>query len=130
MIRLADGARLEAGPGGLDRLSLATPDCDAALFLQGASVAHFQPAGERPILWLSGSSRFEAGKAIRGGVPICFPWFGPRAGDPNAPAHGYARTLPWTLRSVDPDPEGLTAVLDDASTLAPGASHVLTTTIG
>jgi glucose-6-phosphate 1-epimerase len=45
-------------------------------------------------------------------VPICFPWFGAKAGDPHAPAHGYARTLPWTLRSVDPAAEGLTAVLD------------------
>jgi D-hexose-6-phosphate mutarotase len=93
-------------------LSLATPAGEARLFLQGAQVVHFQPVGERPILWTSGHSRFETGKAIRGGVPICFPWFGPKAGDAGAPQHGYARGLPWTMRSVDPSPEGLTAVLD------------------
>lgn len=116
---LPDGARVDAGPGGLDRLSLRAPAGEAQLFLQGGHVAHFQPAGARPILFLSRRSRFETGKAIRGGVPICFPWFGEKAGDRHAPAHGYARTLPWTLRSVDPVSEGLTAVLDlSAETVA------------
>jgi D-hexose-6-phosphate mutarotase len=118
---LPEGARLESGPGGLQRLGLATPAGEARLFLQGATVVHFQPAGQRPILWLSEKSRFEAGKGIRGGVPICFPWFGPRAGDPKAPSHGYARTAVWTLRSVDRSPDGLTAALDLPADAGPQA---------
>jgi D-hexose-6-phosphate mutarotase len=113
MERLPDGARLEKGPGGLDRLALSAPDGQAVVYLQGAHVAHFQPTGERPVLWMSAASRFEPGKPIRGGVPICFPWFGPKAGSPDAPAHGFARILPWTVATVTREPEGgLRAVLE------------------
>ena len=112
-MQLPDGVRIEKGPGGLDRLALPAADGEAVVYLQGAHVAHFQPSGERPVLWMSAASRFEAGKAIRGGVPICFPWFGPKAGSPEAPLHGYARILPWTLGSVAREADGrLRAVLD------------------
>jgi D-hexose-6-phosphate mutarotase len=113
MERLPDGARLEKGPGGLERLVLSARDGEAAVTLQGAHVAHFQPKGERPVLWMSAQSRFEAGKPIRGGVPICFPWFGPKAGSPDAPLHGFARILPFSIRTVTPEADGdLRAVLD------------------
>jgi glucose-6-phosphate 1-epimerase len=113
MERLPDGARLEKGQGGLERLVLSAPDGEAVVYLQGAHVAHFQPRGEKPVLWMSAESRFEAGRPIRGGVPICFPWFGPKAGAPDAPLHGFARILPWTLRAIAPEADGrLRAVLD------------------
>ena len=102
MERLPDGARLEKGPGGLDRLELHAADGEALVYLHGAHVAHFQPKGGRPVLWMSAQSRFEAGKPIRGGVPICFPWFGPKAGAPDAPLHGFARILPWTVVGGQP----------------------------
>ena len=100
MERYPDGARLEKGPGGLDRLALHAVEGEALVYLQGAHVAHFQPKGEKPVLWMSAASRFEAGKPLRGGVPICFPWFGPKAGSPDAPLHGFARILPWAVASV------------------------------
>ena len=95
--RWPDGVRLEAGPGGLQRLRLEASEGEAHVFLHGGHVSHFQPKGERPVLWLSGSSRFEPSHAIRGGVPVCFPWFGPKAGAPEAPMHGFARILPWAV---------------------------------
>jgi D-hexose-6-phosphate mutarotase len=98
--RFPDGVRLEPGPGGLERLRLEASDGEAHVFLHGGHVSHFQPKGERPVLWLSGSSRFDTSHAIRGGVPVCFPWFGPKAGAPDAPMHGFARILPWTLVGV------------------------------
>ncbi len=108
-----DGARLEKGPGGLDRLALNAAEGGALVYLQGAHVAHFQPGGGRPVLWMSAESRFETGKALRGGVPICFPWFGPKAGSPEAPMHGYARILPWTVGAVKRETDGsLCAVLE------------------
>ena len=100
MERYPDGARLEKGPGGLDRLALHAAEGEALVYVQGAHVAHFQPKGERPVLWMSAVSRFEPGKPLRGGVPICFPWFGPEAGSPEAPLHGFARILPWAVGAV------------------------------
>src|SRR5512139_2132840 len=113
MERYPDGARLEKGPGGLDRLALDATEGEALVYLQGAHVAHFQPKGGRPVLWMSAASRFESGKPLRGGVPICFPWFGPKAGSPEAPLHGYARILPWTVGAVTREAGGsLRAVLE------------------
>jgi glucose-6-phosphate 1-epimerase len=52
---------------------------------------------------MSRSSQFQPGKPIRGGVPICFPWFGPRAGDPQSPPHGFARLMTWQIDSIIAD---------------------------
>src|SRR5271163_196084 len=49
---------------------------------------------------MSSRARWEEGQAIRGGIPICFPWFRAKADDPKAPAHGFARTRSWQLESV------------------------------
>jgi glucose-6-phosphate 1-epimerase len=120
MERLPDGALIETGPGGLERLTMAAAAGEAHVFLHGGHVTHFQPRGGKPVLWVSGESCYESGRPIRGGVPVCFPWFGPKAGAPEAPMHGFARTRPWSLRSVKPDANGtLRASLElgsDAST--------------
>ena len=113
MERLPGGARIGKGPGGLERLELAANAGEAHVFLHGAHVTHFQPRGGKPVLWVSRESRYESGRPIRGGVPVCFPWFGPRAGAPDAPLHGFARIRPWTLASVEPQPDGrLRALLE------------------
>ena len=88
--------------GGLSRARITTPACTAELYLQGAHVTLWQPAKEQPILFLSEKSAFASGKAIRGGIPIIFPWFGPRTATPESPrtdgpSHGFARTQPWKL---------------------------------
>lgn len=101
MKALPDGARLERGRGDLERLVLATAEAEAQLYLSGAHLTHFQARGEKPVLWLSERSHYAPGKPIRGGVPVCFPWFGPKAGDAAAPIHGFARLLPWRLASVE-----------------------------
>jgi len=109
MKTLPDGARLEKGKGDLQRLVLETAEGEAHVYTHGAHVAHFQPKGAKPVLWVSRESAFVAGspgKAIRGGIPVCFPWFGPKTGQPEAPIHGFARILPWSLGGVEPDPYG------------------------
>lgn len=89
---------LEYGTGGLIRAVLKSAAGDLAhVYLQGAHVTHFKPCDQEPLLFLSGKSRFEPGKPIRGGVPIIFPWFGPHPTDPTAPQHGFARTMAWEL---------------------------------
>ncbi|YCH28943.1 D-hexose-6-phosphate mutarotase [Erwinia sp. D4-22] len=86
------------------------PKVRAALTLQGAQLIAWQPNGEKPVIWLSEKTAFTPGKAIRGGVPICWPWFGP-AGQP---AHGFARNQPWTLSAHDENNDNvmLTLVLE------------------
>ena len=75
--------------------------CEAEFYLQGAHLTRWQPAGFSGVLFLSEHSEFTPGKPIRGGIPICFPWFGPRTLGaeeyPKSPSHGFARTAEWTL---------------------------------
>jgi glucose-6-phosphate 1-epimerase len=99
---ITDDIKFETGVGGLTRIAIHTPDADAHIYLQGAQVTHYQPRGRPPVLFMSRRSHFTPGKAIRGGVPVIFPWFGPRAGDPSAPMHGFARTVEWALRAIEP----------------------------
>ena len=94
------------GNGDLTKAIVTTKFATGEMYLYGAHVTHFQPVDQPPVLFLSGSSRFQAGKAIRGGVPICFPWFGPLEGRDTAPAHGFARTSLWELKSTNANPDG------------------------
>jgi glucose-6-phosphate 1-epimerase len=97
---------IDAGPGGLPRVNIKAPLAEAQIYLHGAHVTHFQARGQKPLLFLSSKSHFEANKPIRGGVPICFPWFGPRSGDSTAPIHGFARLLSWELAETKQLPDG------------------------
>ena len=88
--------------GELPAIVVSHPKVRAAITLQGAHLIAWQPSGEKPVLWLSDKSLFAPGKAIRGGVPICWPWFGP-AKEQGLPAHGFARNLPWALQAHNED---------------------------
>src|SRR5687768_2898101 len=92
--------RFEAGEGGLTRLVLTAAGAEGHVYLHGAHVTHFKPAGGAPMLFTSARSSFQPGKPIRGGIPVIFPWFGPRADDPNAPMHGLVRTREWQVAGV------------------------------
>ncbi|HEY8309498.1 MAG TPA: D-hexose-6-phosphate mutarotase, partial [Gemmatimonadaceae bacterium] len=88
--------------GDLIRARITTPMCGGELYLQGAHLTAWQPTDEQPVLFLSDKSAFAPGKAIRGGIPVIFPWFGSRTGtaeDPrtDGPSHGFARTQEWRL---------------------------------
>ncbi len=82
------------------------PQVKASFALQGAHLLSWKPAGEEEVLWLSNNTPFKNGVAIRGGVPVCWPWFGPAA-QQGLPAHGFARNLPWTLKSHREDADGV-----------------------
>jgi glucose-6-phosphate 1-epimerase len=92
--------KLEDTPGGLVRAVISTPLAEAEVYLQGAHVARWTPRGQKPVLFMSSTSLFAPGKAIRGGVPVIFPWFGGRSGGKPGPAHGFARSMPWSLESA------------------------------
>ncbi|MEX2213884.1 MAG: D-hexose-6-phosphate mutarotase [Phycisphaeraceae bacterium] len=100
------GIRFEAGEGGLVRAAITAGGATAHVYLHGAHVTHFQPAGQEPLIFMSKASRFESGKPIRGGVPVCFPWFGAKADDPKAAAHGFVRDRNWKFKTVEKQPDG------------------------
>ena len=84
-------------------LKISTPKSTAEIYLHGAHLTHFQKNGEPTLLFLSRQSKFGEGEAIRGGIPICFPWFGGREGQPS---HGLARILSWELVETSTGPDG------------------------
>ena len=97
---LGQRARVVTDEGPLARLDVFTHTTQGSIYLQGAHVARFHPRGGDEVLFISRQSRFERETPIRGGVPICFPWFGPKAGNPDAPAHGFARNTTWRLEEL------------------------------
>lgn len=89
------------GADGLRAWKIASPLCHALISQQGAQVLAFQATGKLPLLWRSEQALYVPGKAIRGGIPLCFPWFGPHPQDRDKPAHGFARLRPWTLLQAE-----------------------------
>lgn len=96
-------AKVVAGDGGLPKVAISAPGATGEIYLHGAHVTSWTPAHASEVLFLSTKSRFEEGIAIRGGIPVCFPWFDKKRDDPKAPSHGFARTRPWQLHSVERD---------------------------
>jgi glucose-6-phosphate 1-epimerase len=94
-------AEVVEGNGGLSKVRIKSPSAEGEIYLLGAHVTSWKPAGNEEVIFMSRQSRFENGSAIRGGVPICFPWFGPNPNNPKAPPHGFARLRPWQLDSVE-----------------------------
>jgi glucose-6-phosphate 1-epimerase len=93
-------AQVVEGNGGLPKVRVKCPEAVGEIYLHGGHVTSWKPSGAKEVLFVSSRSRWEDGHAIRGGVPICFPWFGDKADDPKAPAHGFVRTKAWQLDSI------------------------------
>ena len=99
---------------GIDVITLSNAFGKAEISLLGAHVTSWVPAGEAPVLWMSKKSFFEPGKAIRGGIPVCWPWFG----GAKKPSHGFARIEMWQFAGVYELPCGATQLvltLDEAA---------------
>ena len=98
--RIPGVARVSAGNGGLPRVEITASLAQGEIYLHGAQVTSWKPAGNDEVLFLSTQSHWQEGRAIRGGIPICFPWFRAKADNPRAPAHGLVRTTMWQLESM------------------------------
>jgi glucose-6-phosphate 1-epimerase len=103
--------------GDLELCIVDHPRARALLTSQGAQLLAFTPAGEKPVVWLSEEAAFQQGVSVRGGIPVCAPWFGDLEKNPDAvragytgtraPAHGLVRGVPWSLESVGEDDTGV-----------------------
>jgi glucose-6-phosphate 1-epimerase len=102
-------ARVCAGNGAMPRVQIASSLSEGEMYLHGAHVTSWKPSGADEVLFQSSKSRWENGQAIRGGIPICFPWFRAKVNDPQAPAHGFVRTKTWQLESIVDTGRGVAA---------------------
>jgi glucose-6-phosphate 1-epimerase len=93
-------AEIVEGEGSLPKIRVTTSAATAEIYLHGAQVTSWIPAHSSEVLFLSKQSHWQEGKAIRGGIPICYPWFRSKADDPKAPSHGVVRTTAWQIESI------------------------------
>lgn len=100
-----------SGKGGWNYVHLENNGSTAFVSLYGGHVLHYTPKGQTDLLWNTEKSYFEQGKPIRGGVPLCFPWFGPHASDSSKPMHGFARLSMWDVKQTRVTPSGETELI-------------------
>ena len=98
------------GPGGLPAIFIHNTFGEATISLLGANVIDWTPKDSESIIWLSSDATFEQGKSIRGGVPICWPWFGAHESNADFPGHGFARTELWKFDDMETNAFGETRV--------------------
>jgi glucose-6-phosphate 1-epimerase len=108
-------AETVAGQGNLPMVHINIGAAEADIYLHGAQVTSWRPADTEEVIFLSRQSRFEEGKAIRGGIPVCFPWFRAKADNPQAPAHGVVRTKAWQLDSLERKQDSVIVTLSTES---------------
>ena len=116
---IAGIAHVVTGNGGLPKVRITSPAASAEIYLHGAQVTCWKPAGAEEVLFLSEHAVWEDGHAIRGGIPICFPWFRAKGDDPRAPAHGFVRTKAWRLESIARDGDAVPSPCRREATKAP-----------
>jgi D-hexose-6-phosphate mutarotase len=103
---------LKAGYDGTPVIDIKNDYAQSIISLKGGQVMTFRPHHDpNPVLWLSGLASLNPNKPIRGGIPVCWPWFGAHSTDPNKPAHGFARTIVWTLSETKVTAEGATQIV-------------------
>jgi glucose-6-phosphate 1-epimerase len=108
-------AQIVPGDNDLPKVVVTTPQASAEIYLHGAHVTSWVPTGQKEVIFLSEKAQFQEGKAIRGGVPICFPWFNAKQDDPKAPSHGFVRTKSWELESITQDGDAIAVSLSTQS---------------
>ncbi|WP_071467082.1 D-hexose-6-phosphate mutarotase [Polynucleobacter asymbioticus] len=102
-----EGVCFKELPGGMTVIEIDTPLATASLSLYGGQVLTWQPKTQAsPVLWASNLVKYLNGKAIRAGIPICWPWFGAHPAKQDFPGHGYARITNWKISSIDDDEDG------------------------
>ncbi|CCQ74562.1 D-hexose-6-phosphate mutarotase [Magnetospira sp. QH-2] len=99
---IGDKLRVIEGQGGLPMIQVTTDHASAMVSIYAGQVLSYRPAGQaEDLMFLSQSAYFAPGKAIKGGVPVCWPWFGPDPEDKGRPSHGFVRNRLWDLRTTE-----------------------------
>jgi len=119
---IAQHITFAATTGGLPVAEIHNSHATASVAVQGGHVITFQPHGQQPVLWVSSLSVYAPGKTIRGGIPVCWPWFGAHPTDATKPSHGFVRAAMWQVRGTSVGPADVTEIrlglTDSLATLA------------
>ncbi|MDP2787278.1 MAG: D-hexose-6-phosphate mutarotase [Pseudomonadota bacterium] len=108
---LAEQLEFIDGPNGLIFAEIDNALGTAYICLQGAHITTFRPKDQdEPVIWVSKFAKFAPGKSIRGGAPVCWPWFGAHASESSFPGHGFARTVLWEVTHSAALPSGETEI--------------------
>jgi glucose-6-phosphate 1-epimerase len=105
---IASKLEFTSGQGELQAAIITNVSAKASVAIYGAHVLSYRPKGQEEVLWMSSLSTFEEGNPIRGGIPVCFPWFGPHVSDSKKPQHGFARLQMWKVAETTNLPGGET----------------------
>ena len=100
----------KTGEGDIPLVEIQNKQASAIISLQGAHVLAWKPVEEDEVIWLSNDANFAAGKSVRGGIPLCWPWFGAHESNSSFPAHGFARTVLWQVTNTRVLSEGETQI--------------------
>ncbi len=100
--KIAGQLEIIAGQGGLPMIQVKTSKATALISIHAGQVLSFKPVSEsEDVMFLSDKAYYQDGKAIKGGVPICWPWFGPDPEDKGRPGHGFVRNRPWHVVATE-----------------------------
>ena len=99
------------GEGNIPVVEIKNEFASAVISLQGAHILSWKPVNQDDVIWLSTDAKFAMGKSVRGGIPICWPWFGPHESNSSFPAHGFARTVLWQVSDASVLPSGATQII-------------------
>ncbi|QFU06291.1 Putative glucose-6-phosphate 1-epimerase [Pseudoalteromonas sp. THAF3] len=105
-MQLSPSVTIARCESGLEYLQVNSPLCQARIFLQGAQLTEYTPANQKPLIWVSSEEDYQEGKSIRGGIPICWPWFGVHQ-NPEWPIHGVARVSLWRAEEVKEEQDAI-----------------------
>lgn len=109
---IANQLEILEGKGGLPFISITNSSAKALISIYAGQVLSFQPVTEtEDLMFLSDKAYYQEGKAIKGGVPICWPWFGPDPDGSGRPAHGFVRNRFWNVIATETTPAGETKVV-------------------
>ncbi len=103
-------AQFKVGEGDIPVLEVKNEKASAIISLQGAHILKWKPLAKDDVIWLSKEASFSAGKSVRGGIPVCWPWFGAHENEASYPAHGFARTVMWQVTDINNLSPGKTQV--------------------
>ena len=108
---ITDKVKFVEGKGGFPVIKIDNELAKATISVYAGQVLSFQPVGQSEVLFLSSQAYYQSGKAIKGGAPICWPWFGPDPEAKGRPNHGFVRNRLWQVRDVVSTQDGGTQVM-------------------